>query len=148
MSYLFKMTPINTTKPLEKWNTKNVTTFQGMFNTCSSLSDASGVYNWDMSSAKSIASMFTKCYAVRELKINNWDVSNVIDMSYMLWNCSGLTELDLTSWNTSNVTTTQEMLCYTTRLNILKVGKGWDLTKANKTDMFTGSKISDVTKAE
>ena len=78
--------------------------------------------------------------------LNNWDVSNVENMETVFWMCSSITEIDITKWNTSKATSMREMFCYTTMLDIVKVGDGWDTSKANTNDMFAGSKINEVTR--
>lgn len=69
-------------------------------------------------------------------------------MGYIFLNCSNVKELDLTNWDTSKATVMTEMFCYTTRLEIVKVGKGWKTSKANTSAVFAGSKIKEVTLVE
>ena len=85
-----------------------------MFLECESLTDISGLANWDTSNVKDIHGMFRGCSSLTDLTpLSKWGTSNVIDMSYMFFNCESLTDIDaLSGWNVSNVTDMNSMFSY------------------------------------
>ena len=66
-------------------------------------------------------------------------------MSAIFWSVNNVESLDLSSWNTSKVTNMKEMFAYTTSLNEVLVGDGWNTSGADTSAMFAGSKINSVT---
>ena len=105
---------------VSNWDTSQVTTMYVTFYKCSSLTqlDAS---NWDTSRVTSMDSMFQNCSSLTQLDLSNWDTSNVTDMDGMFQNCSKLTQLDLSSWNISSATSMDRMFYNCLSLNLIKM---------------------------
>lgn len=120
---------------LSRWNTKNVTTMNGMFRGCIFGWDNSEL-NLDTSNVTDMGNMFANCRDfVRD--ISEWNTSKVTNMSEMFIGCyefKGDISFDEFSdcWNTKNVTTMNGMFqeCYTLNENALV---NWDTS--NVVDM-------------
>ena len=81
-----------------------------------SLSEISGISNWDTSNVTDMKNMFQHAghnATTFALNLSSWDTFNVTDMSYMFnWSGNYATNWfigDLSSWNTSNVTNMSSM---------------------------------------
>ena len=123
MSYMFASTKITSLDALipnknnnpNIWNTGNVTSMSYMFNGCTSLTDITGLSNWDTAKVIYMTSMFyntkiTSLDAFIPNKNNNpniWNTGNVENMSYMFQSCSYLTDITgIASWDVSKVIAT------------------------------------------
>ena len=86
----------------DKFNTKNVLSFSGIFSYCPNLKqlDLSKI---DTSSATDMSYMFNYCTSLTELDLFNFDTSNVTNMRGMFSNCSNLESVNLSSFDTTNV---------------------------------------------
>jgi len=84
----------------------NVTSMNGMFRYCSSLSSLPDISKWDTNNVTDMSYMFYGCSSLSSLPdISKWDTDNVTNMSYMFHGCSSLSSLpDISEWNTNNVT--------------------------------------------
>ena len=91
-------------------DTRRVTTMQGMFQNCSSLTS---------------------------LDVSGFNTQNVTSMQYMFWNCSSLTSLDMSGFNTQNVTNMYGMFWSCKSLTFINLGDKFDASKvSNVTNMF------------
>ena len=97
------------------WNTGNVTDMGTMFANCSSLTDITGLSNWDTAKVTNMSYMFdstkiTSLDALAPNKNNNpniWNTGNVTNMSRMFQSCTSLTDITgIASWDVSKVTAT------------------------------------------
>ena len=122
-------------KGINKLNTNNVTTLEGMFQSCYEL-EYLDLSNFNTSNVIKINHMFNHCYKLKKIKgINNFITNKVIAMNSMFQSCYELEYLDLSNFNTSNVTDMSWMFneCYK-----LKEIKGIHKFITNKvTDMNT-----------
>lgn len=118
-------------------DTRNATTFHGMFNGCLSLEslDLSG---FDTSNVTSMYSMFGGCQNLKSLNLSGFNTQKVSDMYNMFGistaghseyhdgqGCSSLESLDLSMFDTSNVTDMTMMFSRCTNLKELNLS-GWD----------------------
>ena len=113
-----------------------------MFERASSLTDISGLSNWDTAKVTNMSDMFysTKITNVGALvpnKNNNpniWNTGNVTDMSSMFYNTSSLTDISgLANWDTVKVTNMRSMFSSATSLTDISGLANWDTAKV--TDM-------------
>ena len=101
-------------------DTSNVTSMNGMFASCRSLTslDFSG---WNTSNVTEMSNMFYFCNSLTSLDLSGWNISNVTIMSEMFYNCSSLTSLDLSGWNTTNVTEMSDMFYSCSALKTIRM---------------------------
>ena len=91
MSFLFRMTDFN--EPIDKWDTSDVTTMEGMFYENKTFDqDISG---WDVSNVENMASMFYD--SIFNQDISRWDVSGVENMSHMFYDSNF--NQDISGWD-------------------------------------------------
>ena len=78
-----------------------------MFKNCDSLTDISGLSNWNVSNGIYFNNMFDICYSLTDINgLSNWNVSNGRDFDYIFYDCNKLIKIDgIISWkiNFSNV---------------------------------------------
>ena len=86
-----------------RFNTHNVISFYGLFNSTERLSDMSFLSQFDTSNAENMSGMFLAMESVQTLDLSSFDTSKVTSMEGMFFNMSNLTSLNLSSFNTSNV---------------------------------------------
>lgn len=114
---------------ISKWDTKNVTTFDGLFLGCENFNTDLSKWNtqnvkimsytfcccysfnsdismWDLSSCVKMNGMFSFAKNF-DCDISKWDVSNVWDMEYTFCNAISFSH-NLRNWNTKNVTSHKE----------------------------------------
>lgn len=111
-----------------------------LFASFSSLSDISGIADWDSSRVTSMYALFSGAKSLTDaLALRNWDTSNVTDMRLMFSGASALKYIDVSNWNTHNVTSMKNMFQVGTDymgngelIEILGLGN-WDVS--NVTDM-------------
>ena len=133
MGRMFSGLGLNTNVPfnivgLEKFDTSNVTSMTGMF-------------------SSNVASGSGKLTNETLAGISNWNVSKVTYFNEMFYGQGTyLTTLDLSKWDTSSATSFNRMFKYCVNLDVVYVGSNWSTANANTTDMFSGAKISEVTK--
>ena len=92
---------------MENLNTEMVTTMEGMFYECNSLTSLD-VTNFNTANVTNMSSMFQSCSIRSSLDLTSFNTANVTDMSSM-FKYSDITSLDLTSFNTANVTDMSSM---------------------------------------
>ena len=111
-----------------------------LFSGLKSLTDISGVADWDASNVTDMCSLFSGAKSLPDaLALRNWNTSNVKDMSFMFSEAISMMFIDVSNWNTGNVT---DMTC------MFQVGESWaangqlreinglgDLDVSNVTDM-------------
>ena len=82
-----------------------------------SLTDISGIANWDTSNVTDMRGLFSGASSLTDaLALRNWDTSNVTNMDYMFSNATSLMFIDVTNWNTSKVTS---------MVSMFQVGESW-----------------------
>ena len=126
----------------------------GLFAEYFSLSDISGLSNWDTSSVTDLSLSFYDTSIVNLSPISNWNIGNVTNMSYMFAK-GGVNELvddslsDLTplaNWNTGNVTNMSYMFVNNNELANLAPLANWDTSNVtNMSYTFITTNISDLT---
>lgn len=118
----------------------SVTSMQGMFSGCKSLTGPTNIGSWDVSHINDMKYLFSQASKFNQA-IDTWDVSNVTDMSYMFsmdtsfnqalnnWNTLNVTDMNsmfngaegfnqpIDNWNTSNVTDMSSMFFWATSFN-------------------------------
>lgn len=83
---------------------------RNLFAGFSSLSDISGIADWDSSCVTSMYALFGGAKSLTDaLALRNWDTSNVTDMRLMFSGASALKYIDVSNWNTHNVTSMKNM---------------------------------------
>lgn len=105
-------------------------------------------YNFDTSNVINMAGMFDKCSSLISLDVRNFDTSNVNDIHYMFDGLS-VNKLNLCSFDTSKATDMSNMFQNNNALKVVYVSNKWNIDSVtNKTDMFTNSGVTDVTKSD
>ena len=126
-------------QPLNGWSPYlyNVTNFDSMFRYCSFNQDIS---NWDVSGAITMSGMFNDNTSFNQ-DLSLWVVTGVTNMSYMFY---GATSFDnngndnINNWLTLSLQNTQSMFQGATSFN-RQIG-GWNVTGVTSMDyMFTGA---------
>jgi surface protein len=118
-----------------------VTSFRGMFDGCTALSNSNGsMLNWvfttDSSKSIDMSQMFFSATKFNQ-DLNNWNVSNVTNMTDM-FNRAAAFNQDISSWNVSNVTNMTGMFNRATAFN-QDIGS-WKVSNViNMTGMFTAA---------
>ena len=121
-----------TSLDVSKFNTSNVTDMHGMFWGCKSLTSLD-VSNFNTSNVTDMSYMFRGCKSLTSLDLSKFNTASVTDMSGMFAFCKSLTSLDLSSFNISSVGgAITRMFDYCKNLETIYVGKGWDMSKVNK----------------
>jgi surface protein len=95
----------------DKWDTKNVTNMNHLFNNCELLQSLPDISVWNTSNVTDMNTMFSNCQSLLYLPdISKWDTSNVTNMAYMFQSCGKLSNLpDIGRWNTDKVTYMKDM---------------------------------------
>lgn len=115
---------LKTINGLNNLNTSNVTSMEGMFYDCPSLTSLD-LSSFNTSNVTSMDGMFYKCSSLIHLDISNFNTLKVTSMQYMFYWCPSLTSLDLSSFNTSNVTSMNRMFLNCSSLNKIYVSDKW-----------------------
>ncbi|RHO63765.1 BspA family leucine-rich repeat surface protein [Clostridium sp. AF50-3] len=92
-------------------NVNVVYSLASLFYGYQSLTDISGLADWNTESATSMSGMFWNCYKLTDLNaLKNWKTGSVTNMSGMFQRCESLTDLSaLGSWKTGKVTDMSDM---------------------------------------
>ena len=117
MSYLFGGDYYDGCKALlsvsdfDKWDTKNVTNMNHLFNNCILLQSLPDISKWNTSNVTDMNTMFSNCQSLLYLPdISKWDTSNVTNMAYMFQSCPKITRLpDIGKWNIDKVIKKKDM---------------------------------------
>ena len=80
---------------------EDVTTLNGMFLGCTSLTGNPSIDSWDISSVTSLTSTFSSCHLFNQ-PLNNWDTSNVTQMQNTFLLAKAFNQ-PLSDWDTSKV---------------------------------------------
>jgi surface protein len=68
---------------LSKWNISSVTDLSSLFLNNMSLTDASGIKNWDVSNVEMMYMLFACCFELEEIDLSNWSTPSLTNMAYM-----------------------------------------------------------------
>jgi surface protein len=114
-------------------NLVGITSTQGMFNGCSSITTVNNMNSWDVSNVTNMGSMFRNTNSFNQ-NIGNWNVSGVTNMIDMFNNATSFNQ-NIGSWNVSSVTDIAAMFEFATSFN-QNIG-GWNVSGVtNMTNMF------------
>ena len=127
----------------DNFNTANVTSMNGVFWDCNSLTSID-LSNFNTSNVIDINNMFAECSSLTALDLSNFDTSNVTSMgnpgnySYggMFRNCKALTSLDLSSFDTSKVKLMSDMFRGCSNLISLNLANFNTSSAISMADMF------------
>ncbi len=99
------------------WDASQVTNMNALFYGAKALSDIDALKNWNTLNVTSMCALFNgAANLTNALALKNWNTSNVTDMSYMFSGATSLEFVDVTNWNTSKV---KNMSC------MFQVGNSW-----------------------
>ena len=136
------------------WNTGNVKEMHSMFKNCSSLTDITGLSNWDTAKVTEMSYMFysttiTSLDALIPNKNNNpniWNTGNVTSMNSVFYGCTSLTDITgLSNWDTSNVTNMTGAFRECSSLTNITGLSNWNTAKVTSmSTMFYGTKITSL----
>lgn len=87
-----------------------LTRLDNTFNGCEKLYDISTLGNWDVSNVTTINGLFIDCKSLTDIDpiMYRWNTYNVIDASFLFLYCTSLTEVNLGNWVFTNL---QDMSC-------------------------------------
>ena len=122
---------------MEYLNTSEVTTMEGMFGGCKSITNLD-LSHFNTSKVTNMEAMFNTCHKLKEINLRGFDTSNVTSMQIMFLGCVALETLNLESFNTSSATSMALMFSGCSMLRTIYVGDGWSVANANCFGMFTG----------
>ena len=113
---------------LADWNTESATSMSGMFWNCYKLTDLNALKNWKTGSVTNMSGMFQRCESLTDLSaLGSWKTGKVTDMSDMFCDCNKLTDLNaLEKWNTGAVTNMMNMFRNCSSLTDLSELKNWN----------------------
>ena len=77
---------------MRSWDTSAVTSMDGVFSACTSLTELS-LAGWDVSQVQKMDSMFNNCGMLRKLDLRYWELSACSNMDYFLNGCGAIEEL-------------------------------------------------------
>ncbi len=136
-------------------DTSKCTTFNRMFDRCTSLVSIGGTNNWDTSKVTDTMAMFQMNNALTKLESTNWTFPECLNTRYMFWGCQNIEDIDVSNWAFGKVTIMDNMFAgggtydCTTKYKKLDVSN-WDMSRAvDVSFMFyacKGPKEIDVSK--
>ena len=113
-----------------------------------SLTDISGLAEWDMSDVESLSSAFQNCEKLENVDaLKNWNVSNVTWIGYLFDGCNNLSNIDgLKTWNTSNISNAFNVFKNCKKITSLNALEQWNTSNFTTTqDMFNScNNLSDI----
>lgn len=126
-------------KGLQYLDTSEGTTMQGMFSSCSKVSNLD-LSHFNTSKVTNMNAMFFNCIYLKEINLLSFDTSNVASMGVMFSGCQSLETLNLGSFNTKKVTDMPMMFSGCEQLKTIYVGENWsvDNEESNCWAMFNG----------
>lgn len=131
MEGMFESCSSLTDLDLSSLNTENVTTMEMLFNGCESLTSLN-VSSFNTSKVTNMFQMFGSCRNLTSLDLSSFNTENVTTMYHMFSGCSDLESLDVNHFNTENVTTMSGMFQACSSLTSIDVS---ELNTENVTDM-------------
>ena len=108
----------------------------------SSLTDISGIANWDASNVVSLSGAFMRDSSLSDLSpLANWDIHNVVWLAQTFLNNSSINDISpLANWNTSNVTDLHGLFCGANSLHDALALRKWDTSNVvDMSYMFSGA---------
>ena len=145
LSYLcYNLQSLTDISGLANWDVENTTNLSDMFNSCSSLTDLTPLKSWNVSNVTDMTRTFAYCSTLTDLiPLKNWDTRNVTSMRAMFSTVSNLVDLNpLAQWNTAKVENMAAMFASCTKLTTLSVLKSWDTGNATDIDNMFRSCIA------
>ena len=153
MFYGTKITNTNALAPNKNgnpniWNTGNVKSMGSMFSKISTLTDISGLSNWDTAKVTDMEYMFSYTNIPNTNALitgkngnpNIWNTGNVKYMSAMFQRIDSLNNISgLSNWDTSKVVSMQLMFEKDTALTSISPISGWDVSSVVATAGDTSS---------
>ena len=110
-----------------------------MFRGCSGLT-ALDVDSFDTRNVTSMQGVFYMCSNLETVDVSHFDTSNVTTMQYLFYGCTNLKSVNVTGFNTAKVTNFGHMFGYCSSLTKLDISH-FNVAKAKKlTDMLTACK--------
>lgn len=110
-----------------------------MFRGCSGLT-ALDVNSFDTRNVTSMQGVFYMCSNLETVDVSHFDTSNVTTMQYLFYGCTNLKSVNVTGFNTAKVTNFGNMFGYCSSLTKLDISH-FNVAKAKKlTDMLTACK--------
>ena len=125
-------------QPIQDWDVSAVTNMAEMFSGASDFNQ--DLSKWDVSAVTSMGHMFSHASAFNQ-DLSNWHVSAVTDMASMFHLAKAFNQ-DLSQWDVSAVTDMSFMFADALAFNHNLCGDAWVNSKADKENMFVGSKGS------
>ncbi|MBD8084414.1 BspA family leucine-rich repeat surface protein [Chryseobacterium caseinilyticum] len=117
-------------------NLTQVTSFEGVFFSCSSLVGNSSFNNWNTSNVTDLQASFSNCPLFNQ-PLGNWDTSNVTRM-ILTFAMSPSFNQDINSWDTSSVQFFNAMFLNANAFN--QPLENWDMSSAIEIElMFSGA---------
>jgi surface protein len=118
-------------------DTSNVTNFQQMFQSCSSLITAN-LIGAALDKASTMYRMFNACTALSSVTFNPASsMTQLLTTSGMFINCSSLTSIDMSSFSTGTVNAMSQTFLGTNSLTSMVGVEDWDITGLNGTGDLT-----------
>lgn len=128
---------------LQHLNTSNMTSMEGMFARCHSLTSLD-LSSFDTSNVTNMSGMFIGCHSLTSFDLTSFDTSNVTTMEGMFGDCSSLTSLDLCSFATSNVKEMYDMFGGCSKLVTIYVSEKWTTVNIKKNGPYYGKEYQPV----
>lgn len=140
---MFTSTKIANVNLLSSWDMSKVTDISNMFYGIETLTDISGLANWDTSNVENMNAMFVYNKFTDTSALANWNTSKVKTMSALFWEVKLVNVEGLRNWNTTSVTDMSSMF-YNTNITIVEPLKDFLTQKVlNMRKMFYGCPITD-----
>ena len=109
---------------LDKLYINNITSLAGMFVSCLSLIDFSGITYWNTSNVINLSSTFYNCSSLKIVNLSHWNVEKVTTINSMFYNCQNLEHISFPSGPTATLTGTQNSVFYCC-YNLQEVDLSW-----------------------
>lgn len=88
---------------LHNWNPISATTFHGIFQNDSTLTDIGDISHWQTPDLTSMQYMFDSCSRMRSIDLHNWSTPSLTNMSQVFSGCSALEVVDISGIDTTYV---------------------------------------------
>ena len=158
----FKLTSLD----LSNWNTSNVLTMYNMFDDNYALTTIGDISKWNVTKLVDIGGFLNGCTSFTginsKLDLSGWLTSSLRGAQEAFRGIK-VKEIDISNWDTTKINSQKWdgagsgiYYAYSTDMNIMfkdcvnldvvYVGSNWSTANTTTTDMFSGAKISEVTK--